>query len=172
MISNSLLAVSIVNRITELHDPGMTGGSRIDRPGPDTVIYVHPTYDMRFIGRWCTIRGKRSGGYVIRGALDERYDHESGLLRFTEKRLRPGFSRAQFQRAVHAIASALAEERTLKRHREQVYILSESRELDLDKIDAIAEGEGRQIAFSNMTIADCEFWKIELEGFPQKAEPR
>ena len=87
----------------ELHNPSMTGGTNIDRPGPNQVIYVSPTYDMRFIGRYCTIRGKRSGGYVVKGALNERYNYESGFIRFVEKRLKPGFTKEQLQRACYRI---------------------------------------------------------------------
>jgi hypothetical protein len=164
----SLAGVSIANRILERHDTSMSGGPILDRPGPDYVIFVHPTFNMRFIGRFCTIKDKRSGGYVLKAALNERYSHESGLIRCNAIRLKPGWTREHLFRACHREFIRLSEERTIKRHREQVYLLAESRDFDTDRIDTIAEAEGREIAYSDMTLADCEFWKTELAKFPQK----
>ena len=165
---NSLIGVSIANRLMERHDTHMTGGAHIDRPGPDSVIYVDPTHDMRFIGRFCTIKGRRSGGYVLKACLNERYGHESGLIRFIEKRLKPGWDNKTLQRACFRAYRELSTLRTIKRHREQVYTLAESRDIDLDRVDKIAAAEGREIAYSDMDIADCEFWKTELGKFPVK----
>ena len=164
--TKSLIGVSIANRILEQHDTKMTGGPLIDRSGPDNVDYVHPTFDMHFIGRFCTVKNVRSGGYIIKGALNKRYDHESGPIKFIIIRLPVGWKHDHLHRACHRIFIQLSEQRTLKRHREQVYTLAESRQLDLDRIDQIAEKEHRSQCYSDMTMTDCEFWKIELAKFP------
>jgi hypothetical protein len=163
----NLAGASVANRIMEQHDPSMAGGPHVDRPGPDQIIHI--AHGMRFIGRFCTVKGERSGGYVIKAALDERYQHESGLIQWLETRLRPGWKHAALTRACSRFYVELSKLRTLKRHREQVYTLAESRDIDLDRIDKIAEGEGREIVYSAMTMADCEFWKIELAKYPEKA---
>jgi hypothetical protein len=136
MQRNSLVGVSIANRILERHDVEMSGGPHIERTGPNQVIFVQPTYDMRFIGRFCTIKGERSGGYVIKGALNERYDHESGFIKYVEKHLKPGWTNKHLQRACHRIFVELSELRTLQRHREQVKTLAEGiKNLDTEYIE-------------------------------------
>jgi hypothetical protein len=60
----------------------------------------------------------------------------------------------------------LSEVRTLKRHREQVYNLAESRDVNLDRVDQIAAAEGRTTSYDDMSMADCDFWKVELAKFP------
>ena len=167
MNRNSLAAVSISNRLSELHDVHRNG----NKSGPNQVIYTHPSLDMRFIGRYCTIKGERSGGYALKACIEERYAHDTGLKIWVTKRLKPGWTPVQKQRAIHRMIHALAEQRTMGRLREQVFILAESRNLDLNQIDQMAEAEGREICYLNMSVADCAFWQIELEKQPMKVTP-
>lgn len=166
--SGNLLSASITNRLMEMHDPSMAGGPHIDRPGPDVVIHCVSTHDLTFVGRFCTVGGERSGGYVIKGSLNERYEHQASLRGdLVERRLPPGWTKNQLQLAVLQMLNELHEKRVLKRHREQVYQLANRLELAIDHIDAIAKAEDREIAYDDMSIADCEFWKTELGKFIQ-----
>ena len=161
---NSLVGVSIANRLSERHDIHMNG----NKSGNDLAIYVHPSFNMRFIGRYCTVRGERSGGYVLKACLEEQYGHSSGPKNWVVTRLNKGWTPQSKQRAIHRMFLELSEQRTLKRHRERVHTLAESHNIDLDAIDEMAEGEGREITYDDMNISDCEFWKIELAKFPIK----
>ena len=167
MQRNSLAGVSISNRMSELHDPAMDG----HKTGPDHVVYVYPVHDLRFVGRYCTVKGKRSGGYVIKAALNERYDHESGLIKWLVTRLNKGWTPVTKQRAIHRMFRKLVDSRTLKRHRELVYKIAESHDLDLDVIDKLEVAENHTIAYEDMTAADCLFWEVELTKFPIKKAP-
>ena len=159
---NSLAAISVSNRLSERHDTHMNG----NRSGQDYVTVDHSGLGMIFTGRYCTIKGKRSGGYVLTAKLAETYDHASQYNQAISARLKKGWTPKQKQHAIQGMIRRLSEVRTLKRHREQVYSLAESRDLDLGRIDQIATAEGRTTSYDDMSMADCEFWKVELAKLP------
>jgi hypothetical protein len=155
----SLAAASVSNRLAERTVWTARG---------HTSWYTHDGLQMTFRGRYCTVKGERSGGYVVDAWLAEKFEHEGPHRTVLRSRLRKGYKPIAKLRMIQRLIDELAKHRTLARHREQVYNLAESRYLNLDRVDKISEAEGRTIVYTEMSIADCEFWKVELAKFPMK----
>lgn len=154
----SLASVSICNRLNERHDIHMNG----NKTGHDVAQFQH--LGINWTGRYCTIKGERSGGYVLTARLDDTFEH--GHYNPIQTRLKKGYTRLSKERAIHRMFYELKTLESLAHKRELVYQIAESHDINLDRVDKIAEGEGRSIVYTDMDIADIEFWQIELAKFP------
>lgn len=160
MQKNSLLAVSIANRLNEKHAANET------RSMCWAASKKHN--DVLYIGRHCSIGGKRSGGYVLSARLLTKFKHDPTTQEIT-RRLKPGWTRKQQQKAIHSMIREVEELKTIKRKRELVYSLAESRDIDPDALEKNANGK-HPVVYSDMNLADCLYWEIEIQKYPLKTQ--
>lgn len=132
----------------------------------DRAVYSHDYLGMTFTSRHCKIGGKRSGGLVL--TAEELHEYKHGKYPKETIRLKKGYILQTKLRAIQRLIDTIAEARIIRRKRELIHSIAESHDINVDKIDQISETENHTTIYSDMNMADCEFWEIELKKFPLK----
>ena len=116
--------------------------------------------------RYCTRKGERSGGIELE-AYGQALPHEIGTRYERRKYLYKPSGKALYRQAAH-LAETLRQElaNPLRKLREQVYQLAESKELDLD----LVERQGKEMEYTKLTEADCQYWLEWLRQQPNKQQ--
>ena len=154
----SILAISVNRKLLELHE----------QTGNDFVRYPMPTWGMAFFGRYCTVAGKRTGGYEVSASLADDYGHKCGGAYAMRKRLGCEATTKTRNWVIHVMFQDMMNMRSLANHREHVYDLEQTREINEAKVDHLALLEKMTTSFEDMDHEACDYWVDQLETFPLK----
>ena len=156
----NLVGASVANRLREGH-----------AANPNRNIEQYHHCDLRFMGRHCTVKGRRSGGYVLTVRDKTKYKH--GNYPNLERRLAAGWKPDALVRAASHLYTTISQFQTLRRQREHVYLSFERLKLAealIDKLIADAQKDGRSWSYSDMSAADCEYWQSTIATLAHNLE--
>ncbi len=116
---------------------------------------------VSFTLRHCSFKGSKTGGAVVRGNLDHKYEHTCRQIEETIK-LKRGWTRSTLSRAIHRINFSIMSAEPLRRKREEVYRVWEALRIEkgIDVIPYADAGEaiGHTSDYETMSEADCAYW--------------